>query len=1194
MTHAGPATQGFDVNSGSLSPASYSTTMKHRTHRRTLPFHIRTHAFAMLALVMVASLCALRAQAQDTLRIVRSFQTIGPAHNSFLSALPDSARWGADVAGIGDLDNDGVPDLAVGQGTYNSNKGAAWIMLMNANGTVKDTALITTNRNGFGTGLDNDDSFGNRLAALGDFNGDTIPDLAVLAPGDDDGATDRGAVYLLFLKRDGAVKQRVKISNVSGSFYTNANYTVNMANNDFGGSLTNLGDVDGDGIQDLAVGAYLSDDGGTDRGALWVLLMQRNGTVKNYRRYSATAGPGWGIQGNPLTSNNAQFGYSATTLGDIDGDGVRDMAVTARMQNSTGTIYVMRLNSNGSVKAYQKIGAGLGGLKLTPSANGGHFGWSIENVGDLNSDGVNDLVASARLQNDGYTQAGTVVVLYLNSDGTVQYEEQIGETHGAGGSLGLHANAYFGFGVSVLGDLDGDKVTDIVVSANAHNGGSGRVQRGEVYLMELNPKPIIATAAITDQTTTTMGAAVLTVKGGVKPYEYIWADSLPRASTFTAWINAVDTVGFAAMGMPSVNKSAFTYAMYKSLFTPKLDSLRAGKYRLAIIDPHGDSASTWLHVGYQLKAATLTGATLSASGDIQKTAAAGWNTMQLATKNLLYANSDGWLQFTLPAALVNCAIGFRPSGSGQSNGYAQMMYAILLSNDSVYAWYEQSKHYSGCKYKPGDTFELARIGSSIVYYKNNKSLRIVQGIDPSTEFIGDVNIYTAGASVTQFRTDLLNTFNDRTAITHLIGLTPASGKIELTVHPSSGTYSYLWSGSGGNAATRTGLTTGNYTVQVTSSWFQNDRTLSYEVGNALTGFKGSPYQLTHDGTGLSIARTSSSIGWSSFGSSANQFTSFRDHWLSFVPWNNDPGVDGEVVGLRADVNSKFVAGWWVHGLGTARLAEAFGANGIVGSIVLRSGDRLRVASTATMTSYALNGKILFNDNVALPSGAVRVGAATRSAGSKITSIATSIPVPLRLNMDHGFSSLSTTTITPDNVTSYGSMGNEAVIDLGTGPRSGDHSISLKDSIGTVLGQFKFQLDSGRVVNLRAILDATTYSMPAHLWENVAPARLVIHDEPEQWHDDAPPTCYLSLEKQVLMTPNGDQLGDVFKVVGADALSPFQVTILDGAGTVLFNSTNPITAWTGTNPGGSPAPSGIYSYHLTLGERSIDGEFILQR
>ena len=126
-------------------------------------------------------------------------------------------------------------------------------------------------------------------------------------------AANRGAVYVLFMNANGTVKSSQKIASGIGGGPT-------LANSDyFGSSVASLGDLDGDGVTDLAVGAIYDDTGGTNRGAVHVLFMNSNGTVKSSQKIAS------GIGGGPTLANGDQFGASVAALGDLDGDGVTDL-----------------------------------------------------------------------------------------------------------------------------------------------------------------------------------------------------------------------------------------------------------------------------------------------------------------------------------------------------------------------------------------------------------------------------------------------------------------------------------------------------------------------------------------------------------------------------------------------------------------------------------------------------------------------------------------------------------------------------------------------------------------------------------------------------------------------------------------------------------------------------------------------------
>ncbi len=414
---------------------------------------------------------------------VISHQKISDLAGNLTATLNDQDAFGVASAGLGDLDGDGVPDLAVGAGGDDdggTDRGAIYVLFMNADGTVKSHQKISATEGGF-TGVLSDDAFGRSVTALGDLDGNGINDLAVGAPLDDDGGTNRGAVWILFLKSDGTVLAQQKISATQGDF-TGALTDQNS----FGTAVASLDDLDNDGVAELAVGANGDNDGGYYHGAVWILFLNMDGTVKSHQKISDTQG---GFAGVLLDAD--QFGFSIFGIGDLDNDNVIDLAVGAVGDDSgadaQGAVWILFLNADGTVKGHQKINETEGGFsgELTDVD---FFGHAVAGVGDLDGDAVPEVAVGAIGDDDGGSERGAVWILFLNTNGTVKSHQKISATEG-GFTGTLNDGDSFG-DVSVVGDLNDDGFSDLAVGAFADD--DGGTNRGAVWVLFLDGiKPFV-------------------------------------------------------------------------------------------------------------------------------------------------------------------------------------------------------------------------------------------------------------------------------------------------------------------------------------------------------------------------------------------------------------------------------------------------------------------------------------------------------------------------------------------------------------------------------------------------------------------------------------------------------------------------------------------------------------------------------
>lgn len=375
---------------------------------------------------------------------------ISETEGVFGQPMKGTNDFGHGVAIVGDIDGNGALDLAVG-----THSNEIYFLFLDAEGRVIDSHVLTHDD----LPLLNDPLFGDAVGAIGDFDGDGVPDLIAGAPDDDDGAVDAGAAWILMLHGDATIKSGVKISATEGGFSGALDEGDVM-----GHAVGAIGDLDGDGVTEIAIGALGDDDGATDAGAVWIVFLNADGTVKSEQKISATQG-GFGDD----LHLGGRFGKSLAPLGDVNGDGVPDLAVGSPGHMATGSFWVIMLNTDGTVKNQQRIGFMAGGFD-EPLDGNNCLGWSLGATGDVDGDGVPDLVVG-----DAHDEAvnggrGSTYLMLLNGDGTVRTYQKIGpDTGGFDGEIG--SGDFFGSAVAAT-DLDGNGIVDLVVGADGDDDGA--------------------------------------------------------------------------------------------------------------------------------------------------------------------------------------------------------------------------------------------------------------------------------------------------------------------------------------------------------------------------------------------------------------------------------------------------------------------------------------------------------------------------------------------------------------------------------------------------------------------------------------------------------------------------------------------------------------------------------------------------
>ncbi len=379
--------------------------------------------------------------------------------------IVSGGNFGDGMQEIGDLDDNGVRDLVIGEsgdGDGGGGRGAVHIFFMDTDGTALSTAKISDTAGGFLAVLDNNDVFGSSIADLGDMDGDGVPDIAVSAPQDDDGGGGRGAVYILFLNADGTVKAEQKISDLEGSFDG-----VLGNNAAFGTSIATIGDVDDNGVVDLAVGSSTDADGGANSGAVWILFMDDDGTVLAEQKISSLSG---GLVG---LAAGTRFGQSVASIGDWNEDGVEDLFVGAVLDGTQGANggsgWIVYLNDDGTVADQTELSG------IDDIAAGALFGFDAEAMGDLNNDGTMEIAVGARGQDSVY-------LLSIDEDDQVVAQRRI-TTGQSGFGETIPAGSGFGDALTLLEDKDGNGLSELMVGAPFDD--DGGVNFGAAWLVTL-------------------------------------------------------------------------------------------------------------------------------------------------------------------------------------------------------------------------------------------------------------------------------------------------------------------------------------------------------------------------------------------------------------------------------------------------------------------------------------------------------------------------------------------------------------------------------------------------------------------------------------------------------------------------------------------------------------------------------------
>jgi len=332
-------------------------------------------------------------------------------NNGFkLSAVAEGDYLGTSVSGAGDINGDGIDDLLIGARRANST-GNAYVVFGNSAGFDSTLELSGLNgNNGFVLkGVAAFDLTGYSVSDVGDINGDGIGDLIVGAFRASTPEDNSGASYVVFGNSTG-FGSVLELSGLNGS---NGFLLKGISNRDYSGrSVSNAGDVNGDGLDDLIVGAPRVNS--NDSGGSYVVFGNSTGFDAAIDLSELNGNNGFVLNG---VASVDRSGVSVSSAGDVNGDGLADLLIGAYRAdpnaNDSGASYVVFGNSAGFAGVVELSDLnGSNGFVLNGEAENDLSGSAVSNAGDINGDGIDDLVIGSHYANPNGGNSGTSYVVF--------------------------------------------------------------------------------------------------------------------------------------------------------------------------------------------------------------------------------------------------------------------------------------------------------------------------------------------------------------------------------------------------------------------------------------------------------------------------------------------------------------------------------------------------------------------------------------------------------------------------------------------------------------------------------------------------------------------------------------------------------------------------------------------------------------
>lgn len=410
-----------------------------------------------------------------------------------LNGINENDESGFSVSGAGDVNNDGIDDVIIGARLANDTSGESYIVFGSQEtrlGGVFDLSSLD-GVNGFVIkGIDLNDMSGYSVSDAGDINADGVADVIIGAPfADPQGREDAGEIYLIYGGVSVATNGILNLSELD----ENQGLLVNgvKSGDNSGHSVSALGDINSDGINDVLIGAWHADpDNKPGAGKSYVIfgneLLGKDGSL-NLSELDGSNG----FVINGIDTNDFS-GYSVSEAGDVNKDGVNDLIIGARDADpndklGAGEAYIVfgekSIGHQGELNLSELNGSN--GFMIQGVTFSDLLGVSVSSAGDFNGDDIDDVIVGASLggSNGKFGSGDSYIVLgseKIGESGRLDLSDlKVGEGVVVNGINVLDSA---GFSVSDIEDFNGDGIDDVVIGAHSA-GRISNVNAGESYIL---------------------------------------------------------------------------------------------------------------------------------------------------------------------------------------------------------------------------------------------------------------------------------------------------------------------------------------------------------------------------------------------------------------------------------------------------------------------------------------------------------------------------------------------------------------------------------------------------------------------------------------------------------------------------------------------------------------------------------------